>query len=184
VKNQYQLFLTERFKVKGWFSFLDIDQEHVCNYPRNLIQQKMKQMKYQIETTIEIDASPAKVWRIFSNFKNYPKWNPFIASLTGEVKVGEIIHVDLNTMKFKPRVLKFDQNQELRWKGKLFIKGLFDGEHYFQLIANQNGTTTFIHGENFGGILVRLLRKKLDTEIKEGFQEMNMALKVEVEKAI
>ncbi len=139
-------------------------------------------MKYQIETTIEIDASPAKVWRVFSDFKNYPKWNPFIASLTGKVEVGEIIYVDLNTMKFKPQVLKFDQDQELRWKGKLLIKGLFDGEHYFQLIANENGTTTFVHGENFSGILVRLLRKKLDTEVKKEFQEMNRALKEEVEK--
>ena len=99
-------------------------------------------MKHQIKTTIDINASPAKVWNIFSDFKNYPKWNPFVASLNGDVKVGEIINIDLITMKFKPVVLKFDQNEELRWKGKLFMKGLFDGEHYFQLTKNPDGSTT------------------------------------------
>jgi hypothetical protein len=140
-------------------------------------------MKHQIKTTIDINASPAKVWTIFSDFKNYPKWNPFIASLNGDVKVGEIINIDLITMKFKPVVLKFDQNEELRWKGKLFMKGLFDGEHYFQLTENPDGSTTFTHGENFSGILVRLLKKKLDTETKEGFVKMNVALKNEVKNA-
>ena len=140
-------------------------------------------MKHQIKTTIDINASPAKVWTIFSDFKNYPKWNPFVASLNGDVKVGEIINIDLITMKFKPVVLKFDQNEELRWKGKLFMKGLFDGEHYFQLTENPDGSTTFTHGEIFSGILVRLLKKKLDTETKEGFVKMNIALKKEVENA-
>ncbi|MFT5820902.1 MAG: hypothetical protein ACI8ZM_002150 [Crocinitomix sp.] len=138
-------------------------------------------MKYQIETSIEIAASPAKVWRIFSDFKNFPTWNPFIVSLTGKVKVGETIHIDLKTMKFKPVVLKFDENQELRWKGKLFMKGLFDGEHYFQLKENEDGSTTFVHGEKFSGILVRMLKKKLDGETKEGFEKMNLALKEQVE---
>ena len=140
-------------------------------------------MKHQIKTTIDINASPAKVWTIFSDFKNYPKWNPFVASLNGDVKVGEIINIDLITMKFKPVVLKFDQNEELRWKGKLFMKGLFDGEHYFQLTENPDRSTTFTHGKNFSGILVRLLKKKLDTETKEGFVKMNIALKKEVENA-
>ena len=139
-------------------------------------------MKYQIKTSIDIAASPEKVWAVFSDFKNYPNWNPFIVSLTGEVNVGNYIDIDLVTMKFKPVVLKFDQNEELRWKGKLFMKGLFDGEHYFQLNENPDVSTKFVHGENFSGILVRLLKKKLDGETRDGFNKMNEALKAEVEK--
>jgi hypothetical protein len=139
-------------------------------------------MKYQINTSIKIDATLVEIWNVFSDFKSYPEWNPFIASLTGEVKVGSIIHIDLKTMRFKPNVLKFDENKELRWKGKLLMKGLFDGEHYFQLKENKDGTTTFYHGEKFSGILVRLFKRKLERETKKGFEDMNLALKNRVER--
>ena len=63
-------------------------------------------------------------------------------------------------------ISKFEKNKEFRWKGKLFFKGLFDGEHYFILSDNKNGTTTITHGEYFSGVLVGLLGKTLiNTEV-------------------
>ena len=32
-------------------------------------------------------------------------------------------------MKFKPKIMKFDPVNELKWLGKLWIPKLFDGEH-------------------------------------------------------
>jgi hypothetical protein len=32
-------------------------------------------------------------------------------------------------MTIRPVIMKFDPGKELRWKGKLGIGGLFDGEH-------------------------------------------------------
>ena len=40
-------------------------------------------------------------------------------------------------MTFKPNILVFEENKELRWLGKLFFKGLFDGEHKFEIIDNK-----------------------------------------------
>ncbi len=133
-----------------------------------------------IETDITIKASPEKVWNILTNFENIASWNPFIRSLTGKAEVGNTISVVLKppngkTMTFKPEVLVFDANREFRWKGKLWFKGLFDGEHYF-ILEEIEGGTRFIHGENFAGIFVSLLSSVLkDTET--GFQQMNIALK-------
>ncbi|MFM2360786.1 MAG: hypothetical protein RLY16_2779, partial [Bacteroidota bacterium] len=42
-------------------------------------------MAKEIKTTIEIHASPARVWEVLTNFDEYPNWNPFIKSLKGEV---------------------------------------------------------------------------------------------------
>jgi len=81
----------------------------------------------------------------------------------------------------RPAVLAFDQNRELRWLGNLFVSGIFDGEHIFQLLKNEDGSTTFIHSEKFKGILVGLMVKKLDTEIRAGIEDMNRALKEQVE---
>ncbi|WP_209329708.1 SRPBCC domain-containing protein [Lunatimonas salinarum] len=83
-------------------------------------------------------------------------------------------------MIFKPKVLAFRQAQEFRWLGHMLIPGIFDGEHFFELLENVDGSTTFIHGELFKGILVGMMAKKLDTDIMQGFEEMNVALKKQV----
>jgi hypothetical protein len=139
-----------------------------------------------IETEISIDAQPEKIWAVLRGFENYPKWNPFVKSISGDKKVGGILSVtihppDGNAMTFKPLVLEFLENSELRWKGKLGIPGIFDGEHYFQLINNGNNQTKFIHGEKFSGILIPFMDKTLD-KAKKGFELMNEALKAECEK--
>ncbi len=135
----------------------------------------------RIETEILINASPDKVWAVLADFEKYPEWNPFVKSLTGEVKVGNRIKVLLPGMTFKPIVMAFDPGKEFRWLGHLLFKGLFDGEHSFVLVDHKNGTTTFRHSENFNGILVPLFKKQLNTSTKKGFGDMNRKLKERVE---
>jgi uncharacterized protein YndB with AHSA1/START domain len=48
-------------------------------------------MAKEIKTEILINATPEKVWSILTSFDNYPNWNPFIKSIKGEVKVGNMI---------------------------------------------------------------------------------------------
>jgi len=141
-------------------------------------------MKKHIETSIIIKAAPTQVWKVFTDFESYPEWNPFIHKLEGTPKVDSSIKIYLPGMTFKPKVLAFATAKELRWLGKLLFKGLFDGEHYFKLEENADGSTTFIHGEQFSGMLVGMFAKKLDSETKPGFEAMNLALKQKVEACI
>ena len=139
-------------------------------------------MAKEIKTEILINTTPEKVWTIFTNFENYPNWNPFIKSIKGEVKVGNKITARIEPpeakgMTFKPKVLTYEINKELKWLGHLLFAGLFDGEHKFSLIDNGNGTTTFIQSEKFKGILVPLFQKQLDNNTKKRFEEMNKKLK-------
>jgi len=136
----------------------------------------------EIKTEILINASTEKVWAIFSDFKNYPKWNPFIKSLTGEVKVGEKINVtiqpyDSKPMSFKPKVLSFEANKEMRWIGRLLFGGIFDGKHQFEIIDNHNGTVTFKQSEVFKGILMPFFSKKKMENTRKGYEAMNQQLK-------
>jgi len=135
----------------------------------------------EIKTEILINATPDKVWQVLTDFKSYAEWNPFIKSLTGTVQKGEAIHVAIDGMKFKPKVLVFKTAQELRWLGHFFFKGIFDGEHHFILEDNKDGTTTFKHGEKFSGILFSLMKNKIIKDTTAGFIKMNEALKVKVE---
>ena len=139
-------------------------------------------MAKELTTEILIHASPEKVWAILTDFNAYQNSNPFITSITGDVQTGNKIKVNIGGMKFKPKILAFNSNQEFRWLGHLLIRGLFDGEHRFLLIDNGDGTTTFIQSEKFNGIFVILFNKKLDTDTRAGFEAMNQKLKQQAEK--
>lgn len=146
-------------------------------------------MKLEIKTEVKINATPKEVWAIITQFDKYPKWNPFIKSVEGLVKVGEFITVSIepsgsNAMTFKPKVLTFVENKEFSWLGHLLFPGIFDGNHKFELIDNRDGTTCFIQSEKFSGIMVRLFKNNLNKNTKEGFIMMNKKLKELVETNI
>ncbi len=141
-------------------------------------------MKKEIHTHIEINAPANKVWRVLSNFSDYPTWNPFITSISGDMEVGSQIEAQIvppgsKPMTFKPTVLVHNPNQEFRWLGSVGIKGIFDGEHFFILHENE-GVTTFTHGEKFKGLLIPFMGKVFE-KTKQGFEEMNEALKAKCE---
>jgi hypothetical protein len=140
----------------------------------------------KIQTEIIINADVSKVWNVLMDFENHPNWNPFIKSISGVKVPGEKLTVlikppDSNEMTFKPIILKLEPGKEFRWKGKLGISGIFDGEHFFILEHLKEHQTRFIHGEKFSGILVSLLGKMLD-KTKTGFELMNESIKKECEK--
>jgi len=141
-----------------------------------------------IETEIEIRASAKRVWELLTEFASYPRWNPFVRSIEGELIVGKNLSVFIQPpgsrgMRFRPTLLAVSPTRELRWKGKLLLPGLFDGEHYFKLETAPNGGVLFRQGERFTGILVPLFRKSLDRATEQGFIAMNEALKREAERA-
>ena len=139
-----------------------------------------------IQTEILINTDITKAWDVLMNFDNYPEWNPFITSISGEPKLGSRLTVSIKPpggkgMTFKPNILTLEANKEFRWTGKLGINGIFDGEHYFILESVDNDITKFIHGEKFSGLLVPFVRKMLD-KTQKGFQLMNESIKNECER--
>ncbi|MGH1366761.1 MAG: SRPBCC family protein [Calditrichia bacterium] len=139
-------------------------------------------------TTETIINAPAKlVWQVLTDFDKYSKWNPFMTSVSGLAMVGSEIIVSIQPpnsrpMIFKPRVLALTPELELRWKGKMFFSGLFDGEHYFQLNKRGEFQTQLIHGENFTGVLSGLLLHFIGENTRKGFIGMNEALKNQSEE--
>lgn len=143
-------------------------------------------MKKQLETEIQINAPAEMVWKVLIDFHAHPIWNPFIKELRGKPVEGEKLRVFIKPpggkgMVFKPTVLMAEENRELRWLGRLFVPGLFEGEHYFKIEPVGEDSVRFIHGEIFSGILVRLFASSLDQGTLAGFREMNEALKKRAE---
>jgi hypothetical protein len=136
----------------------------------------------EIKTEINIKASPNQVWKVLTDFNNYSNWNPFIKQIEGTLKVGKKLKAviqapESSAMTFKPTVMSYKENKEFSWLGHLLFKGIFDGLHKFELIDNQDGSTTLIQSEIFEGILVPLFKKQLRVNTKNGFHAMNDKLK-------
>jgi hypothetical protein len=142
---------------------------------------------YEMRTEIDIAASPEAVWEALTDSSSFDTWNPFIRRMEGELHTGNTIEIEVGTegksrLTFKPRLLRVEPGKELRWRGKLLLPGIFDGEHIFELHATEGGTR-LVHREEFSGILVPFLRGKLERDTLPGFEAMNRALKERVETA-
>ena len=83
-------------------------------------------------------------------------------------------------MSFRPKVLAATSGEELRWVGKLGFHGVTDGEHFFILTTNDDGTTRLNHGERFSGALVALA-KSGSGDGGAAYEAFSQALKQRVE---
>ena len=139
-----------------------------------------------IETYIKVDSNPDKIWAILTNFKEYELWNPFMIKVAGNAILGSKIEVNIKTINGKKRtyfpiITKCEINRELRWKGKSFLPGIFDGERIFVIEKSGDNRVSFLHKEVFKGLGVKLVGNKLDQDLRESFAKMNKALKARAE---
>jgi len=85
-------------------------------------------------------------------------------------------------MTFRPKVLVADEPTEFRWQGRLFVAGLYDGEHRFVLTALDDGERTRLtQAETFRGVLVGFINRRIGDDVEAGFNQVNEALKRRVE---
>lgn len=139
----------------------------------------------EIRTSIEIDAPTEGVWNVLSDFDSYPDWNPFVRSIAGTLAEGEKLEVHLGAsgkkaMRIAPVITAVTTGEEFAWLGHLGVKGIFDGQHHFQLTRTERGTR-LDHFEEFSGALSPIVLAAMRTSITRGFEEMNQALKGRVE---
>jgi hypothetical protein len=140
----------------------------------------------EVRSEIEINSYPKNVWKILTDFATYDQWNPFINKIIGLPTEGSKIDIYIETpsgksRKYSPRITKVEEGRELRWFGKSSLPGFLNAEHIFTIEKLQPERVRFIQREVFDGLLTRLFGKGLDTDVKQGFQDMNDALKKRAE---
>lgn len=142
----------------------------------------------EIRDEVEILGSPEAVWRVLTDFEAFRDWNPFMRPVVGVASEGARLRVQIRppggrAMAFRPRVTRVVGDRELRWLGRLWMPGLFDGEHIFEIEPLGPNRVRFVQREVFTGLLVPLARGRLQEETLAGFREMNRALKERAEAA-
>lgn len=139
-----------------------------------------------ISTSIEIAAGADELWGVLTDFAAYEEWNPYITSAAGAAEVGERLALKMSvggkTFNVSPEVVTVAAASQLRWVGRLGIRGIFDAEHRHDLEATPGGTR-YIQSERFTGILVPFLAKTI-AATATAFDGMNRALKSRVEQSV
>jgi hypothetical protein len=139
----------------------------------------------RLHSEVLIDASPAEVWAILTDFSGYREWNPFLVEASGVPREGTKLRVTLappggRRITLSPEVTAVASGEILEWWGHLGVRGLFDGRHRFELHAAGRGTH-LVQSEIFTGVLVTLVARSLDRGTAAGFALMNAALKAHAE---
>ncbi len=142
-------------------------------------------MNKEIKTEIIINASRERIWKVLTDFEAYPQWNPFVVRIEGKPIIGTRLKNTLQNgekqFQFKPIVTSVEPGKSFAWLGSLFIKGLFDGHHSFELEDLGNSQVKFIHSEQFSGILSGFILKKIGADTKLNFIKFNEAIKKRAE---
>jgi len=139
----------------------------------------------EIRDEIEIGAPAEAVWKALTDFESFREWNPVISPVVGTASVGAELRVQIRppggrAAAFRPKVTVAEADRELRWRGRLWLPGLLDGEHIFEIEPLGSARVKFVQREVFSGLLVPFLAKSID-QTQLGFEEMNRALKERVE---
>ena len=152
-----------------------------------------------IETSIEISASPDKVYSILTDFDKYSDWNPFIIESkkdTIELIANKTVLTNKmlpnpespnNTITFKPTVTIVNKDDEFEWLGTLLCRGCMDGRHNFKIESTDDNKTkvTLYQSEKFAGCLIIscfcCLNALLINDAKRNFTAMNEAIKKRAE---
>ena len=131
----------------------------------------------RVTSTIDIAASPTRVWQVLTDIPAYPSWNPTITALVGKLEPGATVENVEGTgedrMVFWPRVLIVAPGRELAWRGRLWgVPLLFVATHDFRLEPIVGGTR-FVQSERFRGVLLWWFDVRT---LLPGFAAMNAAL--------
>jgi hypothetical protein len=137
-----------------------------------------------LDTTIDINAPPARVWEVLLDFARWKDWNPFVTSVVGTLAVGHRLHITVSppgikSMEFSPKVFAVQHCEKILWGGS-FLFVVFRGDHAMLLELLPGGGTRFRQRERFLGPIV-LFMGGMISATEQGYHQMNQALKQRAE---
>jgi hypothetical protein len=137
---------------------------------------------------IDIGAPPERVWKVFTDFRSFPSWNPFIRKMKGELVPGRKLRITLrlgrHKMRFRPQVTLVKPAREIRWLARQPIHRLFDVERAFEFEPNGKSGTRFVQFEIGRGLMAPIIMPIMHRRIAKGYAALNQALKARAESGV
>jgi len=135
-----------------------------------------------LHTEIEIDASPARVWAVLTDFDRWSEWNSVLLGmkLRGPLQVGTKAKLTINLgpplgKKQLPVQLKVvSKDHELTWGGG--VAPLMVVRHGFRLEPTAAGTRV-VHAEIFSGLGGPLVLRLVEKGLHASYERLNQRLR-------
>jgi uncharacterized protein YndB with AHSA1/START domain len=131
----------------------------------------------ELESRLDIAASPMKVWRALSDFSAYPRWNPY-REIVGIAALGErvVLRIGLDPGKRRPlpaRITAFEPGRVLEFSsGRPF---LMQSMEIFELERCQRGTR-LRHVARMTGIGSRIVARTFGPRLIKVYRRVDEAL--------
>ncbi|MCJ2054790.1 SRPBCC domain-containing protein [Methylobacterium sp. J-070] len=136
----------------------------------------------EITTNLTIPGRADEVWAVLVDLVSYPRWNPFIRKVDGELAEGAAWKAELSLdgrvfFNVPTVITELVPGARLTWRGGL--PKLMTGTHSFG-VTEATGVVTLEQSETFSGALVPVVFPLLRPSLTRRFAEMNEALMAEV----
>jgi hypothetical protein len=146
-------------------------------------------MTAQLMTSVDIAATPDRVWEVLTDVPAWPQWNEFITAAEGTFVVGGRVSLQVPRLSaflrgsLRMTVLEVAPCRRLRFgltMARLGLPGLFSTEHTLTL-APEDGVVRLWEVAVFRGLLVPVVRRSLNRRYIPAFDATNVALKNRIE---
>lgn len=142
-------------------------------------------MRRDIVTTLIIPAPRTAVWDTLADLSGWAGWNPMASLVNGQLETGSRLHLRLDVhgrrqQSVYPEVLRVLPAEELSWMLRLWLPGLLDCEHRWQLETPEDGDreqTLLMQSARLSGILLPVFWRRLRPAITDGFHQSNRGLR-------
>lgn len=112
--------------------------------------------------SINIQAPPARIWKLLTTAGDFPRWNSTVKSIEGTIAQGETVKLKATIAPervFTLKVNEFIPNQKLVWSDGM--APMFKGVRTYTLTPKADGSTDFTMIEVFSGIMLPMIAGSL-----------------------
>jgi len=141
-----------------------------------------------IESTIDIDAPPERVWAILVDVAAYGEWNPFTPRVDATLRLGEPVVLHVAMRPGKGRITQREWcsandpvARELGWGMTMGPAFVLRANRIQRLTPLDGGRTRYWTGDAFSGLLVPVVMGLYGAHIQRGFDDAARALKQRAE---
>ncbi len=142
---------------------------------------------FVVQAETEIDAPAAVVWAVLTDMEAYDAWSTMLHYRGGALAEGGTIQLRLSlpngpSYNFAPRVIALEPERRFTWRATTGVRGIFDGEHSFELAPLAGGRTFLLNREQYSGLLAPLLQRlPMMRDAPAGFVAMNEEIRARAE---
>ena len=127
----------------------------------SISQKKTSTFRLECRVTINIHATPEKLWTLLTNAADFPRWNSTVTSIKGSIAQGQKLElrVPISDRTFSPKVTELVPAKRMVWRDGM--APMFKGERTFTLTPRADGTTDFEMVEVFSGVMLPMIKGSL-----------------------